>query len=172
MADIKFKTMVLPNIDESYPDDIHPCDVPLYISKKKNEQYKPYIKENDILITCDTVVELDGNIIGKPQKRTDAISMLMSLSGRTHNVITGVTISIGSSSYSFSDVTKVTFSDITDSDIEYYVDKYKPFDKAGSYGIQEWIGIKAVRCIEGSFYNVMGLPIDKILDKLSFIFVN
>lgn len=172
MADIEFETLVIPDLDESYPNDMISKDVPVYISKKKAEQYKSHINDNDILITCDTVVELDGIIIGKPKDRNDAVRMLSLLSGKTHNVITGVTITFGSLCNSFCDVTKVTFSEISDADIQYYIDNYRPYDKAGSYGIQEWIGIKAVRRIEGSFYNVMGLPIDKILEKLHFIFAN
>lgn len=169
LADVKFTTMVIPDIDESYPKDLISEEVPIYISKKKAEQYKQYLKETDILITCDTIVYLNGCILGKPKDFDEAYNMLSMLSGKTHSVISGVSIVKNNKMESFCDITEVTFSDISDSDIRYYLDKYKPYDKAGAYGIQEWIGLRSVCSIKGSFYNVMGLPIDKILNKLSFV---
>ena len=124
------------------------------------------LESNDILITADTVVILDDRIIGKPQDRADAIATLQALSGRTHRVITGVTLRSSKQCYSFDSQTDVHFGPLSDEQIEYYIDTYKPFDKAGAYGIQEWIGYVAIQGIDGSFYNVMGLPIQKLYNEL------
>lgn len=136
------------------------------MSKLKSESYPIQLESNDILITADTVVILDDRIIGKPHDRADAIATLQALSGRTHRVITGVTLRSSRQCHSFDSQTDVHFGPISDEQIEYYIDTYKPFDKAGAYGIQEWIGYVAIQGIDGSFYNVMGLPIQKLYNEL------
>ena len=136
------------------------------MSKLKSESYPIPLESNDILITADTVVILDDRIIGKPHDRADAIATLQALSGRTHRVITGVTLRSSKQCYSLDSQTDVHFGPLSDEQIEYYIDTYKPFDKAGAYGIQEWIGYVAIQGIDGSFYNVMGLPIQKLYNEL------
>ena len=130
------------------------------------EAYPEPLGGKDILITADTVVIADGRILGKPAGRETALDMLRSLSGRSHSVITGVTLRNGSRSRTFDSRTKVFFKQLSDEEIDYYVDRYRPYDKAGAYGIQEWIGYVAIEQIEGSFYNVMGLPVQKLLTEL------
>ena len=152
--------------EENYPATLPATDVPRFLSKLKSESYPIPLENNDILITADTVVILDDRIIGKPQDRADAIATLQALSGRTHRVITGVTLRSSKQCYSFDSQTDVHFGPLSDEQIEYYIDTYKPFDKAGAYGIQEWIGYVAIQGIDGSFYNVMGLPIQKLYNEL------
>lgn len=154
-------------VEEIYPDTL-PCEeVPVYLSRLKSEAYPTSLNERDILITADTVVILDHDILGKPHDREDAIAMLERLSGRTHRVITGVTLRSGIRSLSFDARSEVRFGPLSQEAIIYYIDQYRPFDKAGSYGIQEWIGYVGIESIEGSFYNVMGLPIQKLYDQLN-----
>lgn len=154
-------------VEEIYPDTL-PCEeVPVYLSRLKSEAYPTSLNERDILITADTVVILDHDILGKPHDREDAIVMLERLSGRTHRVITGVTLRSGIRSLSFDARSEVRFGPLSQEAIIYYIDQYRPFDKAGSYGIQEWIGYVGIESIEGSFYNVMGLPIQKLYDQLN-----
>ena len=151
---------------EEYPRDLPVDEVAAFLSRLKSEAYPEPLGGKDILITADTVVIADGRILGKPAGRETALDMLRSLSGRSHSVITGVTLRNGSRSRTFDSRTKVFFKQRSDEEIDYYVDRYRPYDKAGAYGIQEWIGYVAIERIEGSFYNVMGLPVQKLLTEL------
>jgi septum formation protein len=156
------------NVKEEYPNHLKREEIPLYLSKLKAEAFLGELS-NEVLIAADTIVHLDGNIIEKPYDRTRAIHMLQQLSGNRHEVITGVTILSERSFTTFFEVTEVYFSPIALSSIEYYVDQYQPFDKAGAYGIQEWIGLTHVRKIHGCFYNVMGLPVQRLFEVLKTI---
>lgn len=171
--DIPFEVRLIDGIDESYPSVLPVEQVPVFISRRKAEAYT--LSAEELLITADTIVALDGEVIGKPVDLDDARRMLRRLSGRTHHVITGVTLrgehvrshsSDASDMYSFGAVTKVTFDSLSDSQIDYYVDTYRPLDKAGGYGVQEWIGYVGVSGIEGSYYNVMGLPVQRLAQAL------
>ena len=166
--DIKYRVISLPDIDESYPEDMDADSVPLYIAEKKAAAYTyaQCTTGNTLIITADTVVICDGEIMGKPVSSEDAKDMLRKLSGKTHKVITGVCVKTTSDKISFASTSLVTFSDISDEEIDYYIAKYSPYDKAGSYGIQEWIGYIAVERIDGSYFNVMGLPIQKLYNIL------
>lgn len=154
------------DIDETYPDDLPPEDVAPYISRKKANGYADLINEKNILITADTIVIIDGRILGKPHSRKEAVAMLETISGRTHKVITGITVKTDKEEVTVSCSTNVTFDKISREEIEAYVDEYKPFDKAGAYGIQEWIGCRGIRKIDGCFYNVMGLPLNTLYKTL------
>lgn len=170
--EIPFVVRVIKGIDESYPSDLIAEDIPKYISMKKAEAYRPDLADDELLVTADTIVYLDGEVFGKPKNRQTAIDMLCSLSGRTHEVITGVTIATNEYNgilRSFASTSRVTFSPLSLDDITHYVDKYQPFDKAGAYGIQEWIGYIGVSRIEGSYFNVMGLPVQRLYEELSRI---
>lgn len=151
--------------DESYPE-MPLTDVAEYLSRKKSDAYPVELAEADILLTADTVVIACGEILGKPHSRDEAIAMLRMLSGSTHEVATGVTLRTSTKSHSFTSVSKVRFRPLSLEEIEYYVDNYRPMDKAGSYGIQEWIGYVGIEHIDGSFYNVMGLPIQRLYCEL------
>lgn len=164
---IEFEVRTLPDIDESYPDELQGGDIPLYISKEKADAYKPMLKPGELIITADTIVWLHGQVLGKPKDREDAVAMLHQLSGQTHEVFTGVTLTTTEKQHSFYVETKVTFAQLSDEEITYYVDHYKPFDKAGSYGVQEWIGYIGVERIEGSYFNVMGLPVQRLYRALN-----
>lgn len=156
--------------DESYPDDLDQLLVPEYIAAQKAKAYPFELAAKEILITADTVVLLDGKILGKPHDKADAKAMVASLSGRTHRVVTGVVMVNDGRKHSFSAVSEVTFRELSAEEIEHYVEHYKPFDKAGSYGIQEWIGYIGIQSINGSFFNVMGLPTQMLYTALdSFI---
>ena len=168
-ADIKFTVNTNFEVDETYPLDLPAEEVAPYLSLKKSDGYPLSLNDNDILITADTVVIINGEILGKPTSRQNAVEILTSLSGNTHRVITGVTVRTKSNTETFSATSKVTFAELELSEIEYYIDNYKPFDKAGAYGIQEWIGAVAIEKIEGSFYNVMGLPIQMLYKYLKTI---
>lgn len=157
MMDIPFEVVKF-DVDESYPANLPAAEVPLYLSKLKSKAYRPKLKDGQLLITADTVVICDGKILGKPSNERQAVEMLRTLSGRHHKVVTGVTIATPSSTESFSETTEVEFDNIADDDIKYYVSKYHPLDKAGAYGIQEWIGTVGIKGINGCYYNVMGLP--------------
>lgn len=157
----------LPNhVDESYPSDLPSAKVPEYLSRKKSEAYSGHLGCGDILITADTVVIVDGDILGKPRDYDDAAYMLHRLSGRTHDVVTGVTLRGHDRTESFSSLTRVSFAELGDEEIDEYIRSYKPFDKAGAYGIQEWIGAVAISRIDGSFYNVMGLPVHALYRRM------
>lgn len=154
------------NVAETYPPGMPAAEVPGYLARLKSEAYPTQLRENEILITADTVVILDGEILGKPKDREDALRMLSGLSGRKHTVVTGVAIRSRYRMETFSVASDVSFRPLRGEEMEYYVDAYKPFDKAGAYGIQEWIGYAAVERIEGSFYNVMGLPVQALYVRL------
>lgn len=161
---IDFEVRVIPHIDESYPEELDPKEVPCYIAKKKADAY--CAKENELIITADTIVILNNCILEKPTDRNNAIQMLQKLSGRKHDVVTGVVISTFDKQISFSVQSTVDFAILTNEEITYYVDTFQPFDKAGGYGIQEWIGYIGVQGIYGSFYNVMGLPVQRLYQEL------
>lgn len=164
--DVPFRVQVLKDIDESYPADLPVASVPLYLSQKKAEGHKSLIKSNEMIITADTIVLLGDEVMGKPADEAEAMAMLSRLSGKTHKVITGVTIVTAERSRSFETVTDVTFNSLSTEEIDYYVKHYRPLDKAGAYGIQEWIGAVAVSNITGSFYNVIGLPVQRLYEEL------
>ena len=152
--------------DELFPEDMPAADVAEYLSRLKSETYPEVLQERDILLTADTVVVAEGKILGKPADRDEAIEMLQLLSDNEHEVITGVSLRSASTMQSFSAHSKVRFRKLSDEEIIYYIDTYKPMDKAGSYGIQEWIGYVGIEGIEGSFFNVMGLPIQRVWCEL------
>ena len=152
--------------EEVYPADLAAEEVPLYLSQLKSHAYPAQLAPGDILLTADTVVVLNGRVLGKPHGRDEALRMLHDLSGHRHTVVSGVTLRTAEGEHSFEARTDVWFRHLTDEEIAYYVDAFRPFDKAGSYGIQEWIGYAAIGRIEGSFYNVMGLPIQKVYTEL------
>lgn len=164
---IAYVVKTLPDVDESYPASLHGEEIPLYISQEKAEAYLSSIQPDELIITADTIVWMDGKVYGKPKDAAQACAMLRELSGRTHQVITGVTLSTVAFRKSFAVTTHVTFSILGEDEINYYVEQYKPFDKAGAYGVQEWIGFIGVTRLEGSFYNVMGLPIQRLYKELS-----
>lgn len=164
--DVDFEVRIISGIDESYPETLAAEEIPSFIAGKKAMAYLPSMADDELLITADTVVLTDGQVLGKPSDREDAMRMLRMLSGHTHEVITGVCLSTRSKTVRFSVTSSVRFADLTDEEIAYYVDRYKPFDKAGAYGIQEWIGYVGVEAINGSFYNVMGLPIQRLYSEL------
>ena len=154
----------LKNVEEKYPQELHLENVPEYLSKVKASAFREELKADEVLITADTVVCIHDRILGKPADRKEAISMLQKLSGNRHLVVTGVSVTTRTEQLSFSSRTDVFFKHLSNEEIEFYVDTYKPFDKA--YGIQEWIGDIGIERIEGSFYNVMGLPIQKLYETL------
>lgn len=163
---IEFTVKVLPDIDESYSPTIPAADVAEYIAEKKAMAYKSLLHADDLIITADTVVIVGNKILGKPHDAAEAKEMIRDISGKTHCVVTGVCITGRDVHLSFSVSTDVSFSQLTDEEIEYYVERYKPFDKAGAYGIQEWIGFIGVTSLSGSYYNVMGLPVQRIYTEL------
>ena len=163
---IDFEVRTLQDIDESYPDSLRGEDIPIYISGKKAEAYRQTMADDEMIITADTIVYDNGQVLGKPKDREEAMQMLRELSGHAHEVITGVSIVTKEKTTQFASTSKVYFADLSDKEIAYYVDTYKPFDKAGAYGIQEWIGYVAVTRIEGSYFNVMGLPIQRLYTEL------
>ncbi|MFQ9316165.1 conserved hypothetical protein [uncultured Dysgonomonas sp.] len=163
---IPYEIKTLPDIDESYPDSLAGEDIAIYIAKEKANAYLDQLDDKTLLITADTIVLLDGKVYGKPSDETDAKQMLRDLSGKTHQVITGVCITTKDKQVSFGVSSEVRFSKLDDDEIEYYVSNYKPFDKAGAYGVQEWIGYVAVEYISGSYFNIMGLPIQRLYREL------
>ena len=163
---IDFKVKVIDGIDESYPPSLAAQQVAEYIAEKKAEAYRSVMDDNDLIITADTVVIVNNEILGKPTDAADAIRMLQSMAGRSHHVVTGVCITSKHVHKSFSVTTEVEFAALSDDEIDYYVQRYRPFDKAGAYGIQEWIGYIGVTSLSGSYYNVMGLPVQRIYTEL------
>lgn len=153
-------------VEETYPATLSAEEIPVFLSKLKADNATCEIGEETIIITADTVVCAEGKVLGKPRDEAEARSMLQMLSGKTHQVVTGVTLRGKHNSVSFAEVTDVTFSELSLQDIDYYIAQYKPFDKAGSYGIQEWIGMIGVKSISGCFYNVMGLPVARLYSEL------
>jgi len=171
-AEVPFE-VVIKSIDESFPAELPVEEVPVYIAKEKALTVKKYVQEayhgeyaEKTILAADTVVVLDTEIIGKPNDRDHAIEILKKLSGQTHQVITGVVILSGEATVSFADITEVQFHPLTEEQIIFYVDKYQPYDKAGAYAIQEWIGVVGIQSIKGDFYNVMGLPVSRVVQVL------
>lgn len=160
--DVPYEVHALPNLDESYPETLAHENVAEYLARKKALAYSCNLKNNTLLITADTIVLLHDKILEKPLNKADAKQMLRKLSGKTHRVITGVCLTTKEKQISFSDTANVTFGNLSNKEINYYVEKYNPMDKAGAYGVQEWIGYVAVERIDGSYFNVMGLPIFKV----------
>ncbi|MDR1369011.1 MAG: Maf-like protein [Dysgonamonadaceae bacterium] len=164
--DIPFETNTIPDVDEIYPPVLWKEEIPVYLSKLKADAYKAGMDEKTLLITADTIVWLKGKVYGKPVDEEDAKRMLRELSGKTHEVITGVCLTTKEKQKTFFVVSKVKFATLEEDEIDYYISKYKPYDKAGSYGVQEWIGYVGVETLEGSFYNVMGLPVKMVYTYL------
>jgi septum formation protein len=158
--------VVIKEYDENYPQGLSGSAIAEYLSLKKATHFRDDLSDRDIVITSDTVVWCDNQILDKPTGPEDAIRILKILSGKTHEVITGVTFLSGKGEYTFSDTTKVTFDNLTNEEIKYYVHEFEPYDKAGGYGIQEWIGLTGIISIEGSYFNVVGLPVQKLYREL------
>lgn len=176
--DMPFEVKVLKGIDESYPSTLSPYETAQYIAAKKADAYRGLLADGILILTADTVViaptedeqnDKEGRdiILGKPKDAEDAKRMLRMLSGKTHHVVTGVCLTTVKEQHQFSVTTEVTFKSLSEEEIEYYVSKYKPFDKAGAYGIQEWIGYIGCTGLKGSYYNVMGLPVQRIYEELN-----
>lgn len=163
---LEFTIGQIKDYDETYPASLKYDEIPAYIAEQKSRHYTQKLKKEDILITSDTIVAIDGDILGKPNDKSEAIKMLRELSGRTHHVVTGVCLRSTDKTLTFSDTCQVTFDILSDEDIEYYVDNFKPFDKAGAYGIQEWIGLSNIKSITGSVYTVIGLPVQQLYKAL------
>lgn len=165
---VDFEVRVLKGVDERYPDDIPLNEVPLYIAIEKASAYT--VAKDELVVTADTVVIVDNEILGKPKDRAEAYGMLRKISGKTHQVVTGVCLTTIDDQRSFTVTTGVEFKELSDNEIYYYIDKYRPFDKAGAYGIQEWIGYVGVLSLKGSYYNVMGLPVQRIYEEFTSYF--
>ncbi|MBO7280814.1 MAG: septum formation protein Maf [Bacteroidaceae bacterium] len=167
--DLVFLVKSLPDVDESFPETLAGGEIPLYISKKKADAYLPSMADDELVITADTIVWLDGKALGKPVDEADARRMLHNMSGKTHAVFTGVTITTKNEQRSFVAQSNVSFAVLNDDEVDYYIQKYKPMDKAGAYGAQEWIGYIGMENIEGSYFNVMGLPVQRLYSELKKI---
>jgi septum formation protein len=164
-AEIPFD-IVVEDTDESYPPNLLPAETPVYIARNKALAIQKKTGEQKLVLAADTVVVLGSEIIGKPTDRQDAIRILSALAGRRHEVITGVVLRKGAYEQAFADITEVWFHPLSTEQISFYVDKYKPYDKAGAYAIQEWIGVVGIKSISGDFYNVMGLPVSRVVQSL------
>ena len=164
LMDLDFR-IVLKDVDESYPDGLSPEEIAVYIAKKKAEAFDEMVTD-EVVLTADTIVSIGDKILGKPDNEEHAVEMLNLLSGSTHQVITGVCLFYKQEYHSFFDVSDVTFRHMSDEEIRHYVSKYKPMDKAGSYGIQEWVGVTGIVKINGSYTNVVGLPTEKLYQAL------
>ena len=164
---VPFEVRVLQDIDEHYPENLPVNEEARYIAKEKADAYRRIVAADELIITADTVVIVGDEILGKPMDEADAVRMLRLLSGRTHQVTTGVCLLTAEKERCFDVTTDVTFKTLTDEEIHYYVNRYRPFDKAGAYGIQEWIGYIGVTGLNGSYYNVMGLPVQRIYQELT-----
>lgn len=163
---VDYEVRTLSDVDESYPETLQGADIPLYIAKEKADAYVAMMQPGELMITADTIVWLDGKVLGKPQDKEDALQMLRTMSGRTHEVFTGVCITTTDWQRSFTAQTEVRFATLSEEEIAYYVDNFQPMDKAGAYGVQEWIGFIGVENISGSYYNIMGLPVQKLYREL------
>lgn len=163
---VDYEVKIVPGIDETYPESLNGEEIPVYIAQEKANAYRASLQPDELVITADTIVYVDGMVLGKPVDEADACRMLRMLSGRTHQVITGVCLTTIDFQKSFASVTEVTFDTLSDEEIGYYVEKYRPMDKAGSYGVQEWIGFVGVTGLKGSYYNVMGLPVQRLYKEL------
>jgi septum formation protein len=164
LMDLDFR-IVLKEVDESYPADLTPEEIAVYIAQKKAEAFDELVSD-EIVLTADTIVSIEGHILGKPETEQHAVEMLQMLSGKTHQVITGVCLFYKHQYHSFYDVSEVTFRDMNQEELKHYVTKYKPMDKAGSYGIQEWVGVTGIKKINGSYTNVVGLPTERLYQEL------
>jgi septum formation protein len=164
-AEIEFD-IIVPQTDESFPPGMPINELPVHIAREKARSIQSELSHERIILAADTIVVLENEVIGKPTDRTNAIEILLHLSGKMHQVITGVVILKGQKEIAFADTTDVTFHQLTREQIEFYVDKYKPYDKAGAYAIQEWIGVIGIKNISGDFYNVMGLPVSRVVKEL------
>jgi len=158
--------VVIRHFNETFPENLKGKDIPLFLARQKAMSFKNEVSDNEIVITADTIVWCNNKVLGKPVDPDDARKMIMELSGNTHEVITGVTLFSSVKEKTFSDTTRVTFDALTEEEITYYIDNFQPYDKAGAYGIQEWIGIAACSRIEGSYFNVVGLPVQKLYKEL------
>lgn len=163
---IDYEVKLLPGIDETYPSTLTGEEIPVYIAREKADAYRLSMQPDELIITADTIVYIDGEVLGKPKDETEAIGMLQKLSGRSHQVITGVCLTTTEFQKSFASVTEVTFDPLSEEDIRFYVEHYHPMDKAGSYGVQEWIGFIGVTGLKGSYFNVMGLPVQRLYQEL------
>ncbi len=163
---VEFEVRTMDGVDESYDEGLSGNEIAEQISTKKAEAYRRTMNENELIITADTIVYVDGEVLGKPQNADDARRMLSALSGKTHEVITGVCLQTSSIRKVFSVKTDVRFAELTAEEIDHYITHYRPFDKAGAYGIQEWIGFVGVEYISGSYFNVMGLPVQRLYSEL------
>lgn len=163
---VAYEVKTMPDVDESYPEGLGGGEIARHIARGKAEAYRPLIQADELVITADTIVWLDGTVMGKPKDEEEAMNMLRRLSGKTHQVITGVCLTTVSMQKTFATVTDVTFARLTEDEISYYVTRYRPMDKAGSYGVQEWIGFVGVENLSGSYFNVMGLPIQRLYTEL------
>lgn len=163
---LNFNIATKVDVDESYPSSLHAEEIAVYLSEKKSDAYSFILQENRLLITADTIVWCEDDVLGKPASLSEAEEMLNLLSGRMHEVITGITLRTANKKHSFSCTSKVWFRELEETEISYYVNNFKPLDKAGAYGIQEWIGMIAIEKIEGSYYNVVGLPTVKLFTEL------
>ena len=164
LMDIDFR-IVLKDVDESYPDNLNPIEIAVYIAEKKAKAFDESV-DDEIVLTADTIVDVDGQILGKPENKEHAFEMLKMLSGKVHRVVTGVCLLYKHKYNLFHDISEVFFRTLTDDEIRFYVDKYEPLDKAGAYGIQEWIGLIGIDRINGSYTNVVGLPTEKLYQQL------
>ena len=164
--DIDFTVDTGNTFEEVLEPGLEAHEVPVFLSKGKSHGFHRPLEFDEVLITSDTVVILDGMVLGKPHSREDAVRMLRLLSGRAHEVVTAVTIRDSRSEETFSDSTRVHFAELSQAEIDHYIDQYRPYDKAGAYGIQEWIGYVGISAIEGSFYNVMGFPVHRVWQEL------
>ena len=161
---LDYEVRTLQGLDESYPEGLSMEEIPQYISRKKAAAYS--LGADELLITADTIVYLDGEVLGKPADEAEAKEMLRKLSGKTHQVVTGVTLTWGGNQHSFASVSQVTFAELSEAEIDHYVTHYRPLDKAGAYGIQEWIGYVGVTSLQGSYFNVMGLPVQRLYSEM------
>lgn len=174
---VNFSVKTLPDVDESFPDTLKGEEIPLFIARKKADAYKVLfssvtsneVEEPLLVITADTIVWIEDEVLGKPANATEARAMLSKLSGKKHQVITGVCLTTASWQKSFAAVSEVQFSSLTEEEMDYYIQNYCPYDKAGAYGVQEWIGFIGVESIQGSYFNVMGLPIQRLYRELKTI---
>jgi septum formation protein len=164
--DIPFTVKVIDGLEEVYPEELKAEEIPLFLAELKASAYLPDMDDETLVITADTIVWSDGQVLGKPTDLADARKMIRQLSGKTHEVFTGVCVQTKTKKVSFSAVSRVTFAHLQEDEIDYYLSNYKPLDKAGAYGVQEWIGYIAVEHIEGSYFNVMGLPIQRLYSVL------
>lgn len=164
--DLDFEIDSKTAFEELYPEDLPVEKVPLYLAEGKSQFFHRELAEDEILITADTVVIVDGKLLGKPHSKAEARQMLRALSAKSHEVLTAVVLRSREKKIAFTDSTKVCFASLSEEEIDYYIERYSPLDKAGAYGIQEWIGFAAITSIEGSFYNVMGLPVHRIYQEL------